>query len=81
MMNFDLPFEYRGCHFTCSVHQSGPDAYQPLVLYRYGLMTLEQIALPEDTAPYATAAEAMRHAQQQAVRWTHDRTGSNAGQL
>ena len=80
-MDFDLPFEYHGCHFMCSVRQSGPDTYQASVLYRYGLLTLEQLALPEDTGPYATAAEAMRHAQQQAVRWTHDRTGDGQGQF
>jgi hypothetical protein len=39
--------------------------------------------LPDDTDEigYATQAEALRHAQQQAMRWVHDRTGDGQGQL
>ena len=79
--DLEQPFDYRSCHFLCRVRQTGPAAFQPSVLYRYGLMTLEDIALPDDTEPYASAAEALRHAQQQAVRWVHDRTGDGQGRF
>ena len=36
--------------------------------------------LPQDADPYATAEEALRHGQQQAMRWVHDRTGDGQGQ-
>ncbi|SDC23918.1 hypothetical protein SAMN05444679_10218 [Variovorax sp. CF079] len=48
-------------------------------LYLTGLPGTEQIALPEDSDPYASAPEAWRHAEQQAVRWVHDRTGDGRG--
>lgn len=31
----------------------------------------EPMQLPQDTEPYATRAEALRHAQQQALRYVH----------
>jgi len=40
------------------------------------------VELPADTdnASYGTEAEALRHAEQQAIRWVHDRTGDGQGQ-
>ena len=75
------PFEYHGCHFTFCIVARGPEAYEPHVLYRYGLPGLEQQPLPQDTEAYAGAEEAMRHAEQQAVRWVHDRTGDGQGRF
>ncbi len=75
----DRPFTYRGCHFICSASAAAGSLYQPHVLYQHGLGGLEQMALPLDTEPYASAAEALRHAEQQAVRWVHDRTGDGQG--
>ena len=80
-MSTDLPFEYRGCAFICSVVEEQPGLFQPHVLYKHGLPGIEQIALPDDAAPYASSAEALRHAQQQAVRWVHDRTGDGKGRF
>lgn len=77
----DARFIYRGCSFICSVEQIAPDGFQPHVLYEHGLPTVEQIALPSDAEPYGSAAEAHRHAQQQAMRWVHDRTGGGQGQF
>ena len=77
----DTPFEYRGCHFICSVVARGPDSFEPHVMYQHGLAGLEQMALPQDVVPYAGEAEALRHAQQQAVRWVHDRMGDPQGQF
>jgi len=77
----DRTFEYRGFHFRLSVVPAGPDLYLPHVLYEHGLSGTEQLALPVDTDPYASAAEAWRHAEQQAVRWVHDRAGDGQGQF
>ncbi len=81
MITSDQPFVYRGCSFICSVEQTGSAAFQPHVLYRHGLQNLEQFTLPDDTAPYATAVEAERHAEEQAMRWVHDRTSDGRGQF
>ncbi|BEP57757.1 hypothetical protein GmRootV118_50010 [Variovorax sp. V118] len=39
--------------------------------------------LPPDTdnVAYGSEAEALRHAEQQAVRWAHDRTGDGQGRF
>ena len=74
-------FEYHGCHFTFCVVARGPEAYEPHVLYQYGIPGLEQQPLPQDAEAYAGAVEAMRHAEQQAVRWVHDRTGDGQGRF
>jgi hypothetical protein len=80
-MSSDLPFEYRGCSFLCSAVQEPSGLFQAHVLYQSGLLGVERIALPVDTAPYASAAEALRHAEQQAVRWANDRTGDGQGRF
>ncbi len=77
----DTPFEYRGGHFICSVVERGPESFEPHVLYLHGLSGLERMALPQDAEAYAGAEEALRHAQQQAVRWVHDRTGDGQGRF
>lgn len=80
-MNLDMPFEYRECRFICSVVELGGDLFQPHVLYQFGVPGVEQVELPRDSEPYSTSAEALRHAQQQAVRWVHDRIGDGQGQF
>lgn len=80
-MNYCLSFEYRGCHFTCSAVETENSYFQPLVVYQNGVLGQQQGHLPVDTSPYITAAEALRHAQQQAVRWVHDQEGEGQGQF
>lgn len=75
------PFIYRGCQFLCGVTQTDKGLYAPLVRYDRGLPDVEQFVLPPDAEPYGTPAEAMRHAEQQAMRWVHDRTGDGQGQF
>jgi hypothetical protein len=75
----DQPFRYHGCQFICSASAAGGALYQPHVLYQHGMSGIEQTVLPLDPAPYASAAEALRHAEQQAVRWVHDRTADSQG--
>ncbi|MDM0002740.1 hypothetical protein QTI24_29370 [Variovorax sp. J22P240] len=43
----------------------------------------EETQLPNDTEEivYGTEAEAIRHGEQQAMRWVHDRTGDGQGQF
>jgi len=41
----------------------------------------EVTRLRQDADPYATAKEALRHSQQQAMRLVHDRTGDGQGRL
>ena len=74
-------FEYRGIHFRLSVVPAGLDLFTPHVLYAHGLRGTERLALPVDADPYASADEAWRHAEQQAVRWVKDRTGDGQGQF
>jgi hypothetical protein len=77
----EAPFEYHGCHFVCSVVERAPNAYEPHVLYLHGIAGLERMPLPQDVEPYIGKAEALRHAQQQAVRWVHDRLGNPQAQF
>ncbi|MET0544061.1 MAG: hypothetical protein ABWZ88_20145 [Variovorax sp.] len=77
----DRSFEYRGARFCLSVSAKGPALFQPAVQYEGGIAGLERIALPEDSDPYGSAEEAWRHAQQQAVRWVHDRIGDGQGRF
>lgn len=77
----DGSFHYRGCEFQCSVTSPTPGTYLPHVLYRGGLPGEEQLALPIDTEAYGSLEEARRHAEQQAVRWVHDRSGDGQGRF
>lgn len=77
----DHRFDYHGCTFTCSVVETATGLFASHVRYEHGISGVEQIILPEDTDPYASSAEALRHAEQQAVRWVHDRTGDGRGRF
>jgi hypothetical protein len=77
----ETPFTYRGCDFVLRVEQTGDAAFLPHVVYLSGVEGQEQAALVIDTDAYGTAAEAQRHAEQQAMRWVHDRTGDGQGQF
>lgn len=77
----DQVFHYKGCHFLLDVQETDAHLFLPHVLYQSGLPGIEQLALPPDADPYGSAAEAWRHAQQQAVRWVHDRTGDGRGRF
>jgi hypothetical protein len=74
-------FTYRGCRFACMAISSGPDVFAAQVEYLDGLGEFDRCMLPQDADPYGTAAEALRHAQQQAMRWVNDRTGDGQGQF
>ena len=77
-----LPFIYRGWRFECSVRPVGSGSNPWWSAWGMGTARSGR-RLPNDTdeIAYATRAEAMRHAQQQATRWVHDRTGDGQGQF
>lgn len=74
-------FSLDGCHFVCTVTQVGADLFQPHVRYEAGLPDTEPTDLQDDVAPYRTLAEAWRHAEQQATRWTHDQQANRTGRM
>lgn len=80
-MDEKILFEYQRGHFICSAIEQGNSLFQPYVLYQFGIPGYDEARLVLDTEPYATAAEALRHAQQQAIRWVHDQTGDGQGQF
>lgn len=75
------PFSFGGRTFVCAARRTQAGLFQPVVMCQavegHGGVT----QLPSDTEPYATAAEALRHAEQQAVRWMHDRSGDGQGRF
>jgi hypothetical protein len=74
--------EYRGFRFELRVEpQQG--GYRPVVVLLRTPAVEEEALLQDDTEEivYGTAAEAIRHAEQRAMRWVHDRTGDGRGQF
>lgn len=78
-----ITFSYGGRLFLCRTERLDNQTYRPVVVCRAPTPDGEDIQLPDDTenASYGTEAEALRHAEQQAVRWVHDRTGDGQGQF
>ena len=81
----DQPFSfvYRDFEFFCSAEPMETGIYRPVVVLRSGPLGEAGSTLPSDTdeVGYATKQEALRHAEQQAVRWVHDRTGTGQAQF
>lgn len=59
-------FQSNGWRCELGVRPAGA-LFQPVAICRRG--AAEAVHLPEDAAPYATAAEALRHARAQAMRY------------
>lgn len=74
-----VALQYQGWKFLCSAQREGPGVFKPVVSYRMQ-PTGEEKFLQQDSEPYGTEAEALRHAEQQAIRWVHDRSGDGQGQ-
>ena len=74
--------EYRGFRFELRARPVR-DGYQPIVVLVRAPADEEETQLSSDTEEivYDTEAEATRHAEQQAMRWVHDRTGDGQGQF
>ncbi|MET3371378.1 hypothetical protein ABIC89_000411 [Variovorax boronicumulans] len=72
------------CGFRFELHaEPAPGGYRPVVVLLRTPAHRQETQLPNDTEEivYGTEAEATRHAEQQAMRWVHDRTGDGRGQF
>ncbi len=81
-----LTFSYLGWWFSCAVQQVDDQTFRPTVFCRAnadGNAEGPEHRLPPDTdnVAYGSEAEALRHAEQQAIRWAHDRSGDGQGQF
>jgi hypothetical protein len=81
-----LTFSYLGWWFSCGAEQVDGQTFRPMVFCRaYGGGDAEgpEHRLPPDTdnVAYGSEPEALRHAEQQAIRWAHDRSGDGQGQF
>ena len=76
-------FVYRGWRFNYSARRMATGVYRPVVVCLGQGQAEMSAKLPDDTEEiaYATEQEALRHAEQQAMRWVHDRTGSGQVQF
>ncbi|WP_371435065.1 DUF3606 domain-containing protein [Polaromonas sp.] len=74
-------FEYGSVRFTLKVTPDEAGVFLPHVHYVEGIVGMAPNELPIDAGPYDSAAEAWRHAEQQAVRWVHDQTGDGRGRF
>ena len=77
----DQPFSfaYQDFEFFCSAEPIPTGVSRPTaVLTKAAGGGPTRFTLPADTDEigYATKQEALRHAEQQALRWVHDRTGT-----
>jgi len=74
--------EYRGFRFELRTSPAR-GGYQPIAVLVRTPADEEETRLPNDTEEivYGTEAEAIRHAEQQAMRWVHDRTGTGQTQF
>ncbi|WP_269759310.1 hypothetical protein [Variovorax sp. E3] len=78
-----VTFSYMGRLFLCRAERLDDQTYRPVVVCRSRAPGQPDIDLPDDTenVSYGTEAEALRHAEQQAMRWVHDRAGAGQGQF
>ena len=74
--------EYRGFRFELRA-EPACGGYEPIVVLVRTPADEEEMQLPRDTEEivYGTEAEAIRHGEQQAMRWVHDRTGTGQVQF
>ena len=76
------PFSFAGRAFVCAARRTDDGRFQPVVMYQAkadeggGVMHL-----PLEAGPYATVLEALRHAEEQVVRWMHDCAGNGQGRV
>jgi hypothetical protein len=78
-----LTFHYRGWLFSCGTQRMDERTFRPVVFCRFASPGSHESRLPSDTDndAYGSEAEALRHAEQQAIRWAHDRSGDGQGQF
>ena len=75
------PFEYMDWKFLCVADEISPQNFVARVLcHSKASPGPAETYLSVDSRAYGTADEALRHAEQQAMRWANDRNGPGVGQ-
>ena len=67
-------FVYQGHRFLCSAEWEARGRYRPVLVRQLPWPMDESISLLSDAHPCRTEAEALRHAETQAMRWVDSRT-------
>lgn len=80
-MTFRTFFDYEGHRFALATERQPTGTFLARVAVADGADGQALRALPQDTKGYASEAEALRHAEQQAVRWAHDQSGDGQGRF
>lgn len=69
---------YKGYHFLCTVERDGPARYRPVVVRQLPWPIERSIPLLNDADLCRTEAQALRHAEVQAMKWVDSRTVRDA---
>ncbi|OUM02831.1 hypothetical protein [Variovorax sp. JS1663] len=69
----NIVFVYRGFHFMCSAEKEGPARFRPIVIRELGWPSEQRVPLMNDADFCRTEAEAIRHAEHQAMQWADSR--------
>ena len=72
-MSRRVVFVYRGYHFICSAEKERPGQFRPVVVRQLGWPSEKLVPLMNDADLCRTEAEAVRHAEQQAMHWADAR--------
>ena len=70
----NIVFVYRGYHFLCSAEKDGPGRFRPVVVRDLGWPSGQHVPLMNDADLCRTEAEALRHAERQAIQWADSRS-------
>ena len=68
-------FMYQNFHFTVVVESMATGLFLARVRCLSAPDGQEPAVLPPNANPYGSEEEAMRHGEQQAMQWVHERTG------
>ena len=72
-MSRSIVFVYRGYHFVCSTEKEGRAQYRPILIRELGWPSEKRVLLMNDADLCRTEAEALRHAEEQAIKWADSR--------
>lgn len=72
-MSRTVVFVYRGYRFLCGAEKERPGQFRPVVIRKLGFPSEKQVLLMNDADLCRTEAEALRHAEQQAMHWADSR--------
>jgi hypothetical protein len=72
-MSRTVVFVYRGYRFLCGAEKERPGQFRPVVVRKLGFPSEKEVLLMNDADLCRTEAEALRHAEQQAIHWADSR--------